>query len=111
MVRMVSSGMRIHDCSSMSIHALCTCQHLARSAPTRSSFNDMNQSVREELFNTLAELSTIFPDWRFGQLIANLATAARGVHIEAIWDSEDEELLAAARHLLESNRDRTPART
>jgi hypothetical protein len=66
----------------------------------------MNQPVRHELLNVLAELSTVFPNWRFGQLIANLATAARGAQVEAIWDSEDDELLAAARHLLERNRNR-----
>ena len=54
----------------------------------------------EELLQVLAELSALFPDWRFGQLVANIATAARGPQGEAIWDSEDEELLAAARRLL-----------
>jgi hypothetical protein len=37
-----------------------------------------------------------------GQLIANLATLARGPTVEAIWDTEDEELLQAARHQLET---------
>jgi len=32
---------------------------------------------------------------RFGQLIANLAVVARGVEPSAVWDMEDEELLAA----------------
>jgi hypothetical protein len=36
-----------------------------------------------------------------GQLVANLATLAQGAKVEAIWDAEDEELLAAARRLLE----------
>jgi hypothetical protein len=58
---------------------------------------------REELLQAIAELSVAFPDWRFGQLVANVATAARGAQVEAIWDSEDEELLAAARRLLERN--------
>jgi hypothetical protein len=61
---------------------------------------------RAELLQALTELSTVFPDWRFGQLVANVATAARGPQAESIWDSEDEELLAAARRLLERNRDR-----
>jgi hypothetical protein len=58
---------------------------------------------RAELLEALAELTALFPDWRFGQLVANVATAARGPDIEAIWDSEDEELLAAARSLIERN--------
>ena len=54
----------------------------------------MNAS-REELLQVLGELGELFPDWRFGQMIANVATSARGPHVEGIWDSEDEELLAA----------------
>ena len=71
----------------------------------------MNTS-REELLQLLGELSKLFPDWRFGQLVANLASATeRGAHAEAIWESEDEELLAAARRLLDRNRmrDQVPA--
>lgn len=64
------------------------------------------KTSREELLQVLAELSDLFPDWRFGQLVANVATAARGTQVEAIWDSEDDELLAAARRLLERNRGR-----
>jgi hypothetical protein len=64
------------------------------------------KTTREELLQVLAELSAVFPDWRFGQLVANVATAARGPQVEALWDSEDEELLAAARRLLERNRGR-----
>jgi hypothetical protein len=41
-----------------------------------------------------------------GQLIANLATAAGGTKPEAIWDVEDEQLLAAARRIIERNRAR-----
>lgn len=67
----------------------------------------MNQSPRTELIGVLYELGEVFPDWRFGQMIANLATSARGANAEAIWDSEDEELLATARRLLERNRGRT----
>lgn len=66
----------------------------------------MNNTLRTDLLKVLAELSGIFPDWRFGQLVANIATAARGPQVEAIWDSEDAELLAAACRLLEGNRDR-----
>jgi hypothetical protein len=62
---------------------------------------------REELVQALAELGKLFPDWRFGQLVANVASATpRGTEAEAIWDCEDDELLAAARRLLERNRER-----
>ena len=66
----------------------------------------MSDTPRGELLRVLGELGDIFPDWRFGQLVANVATAAGGPRVEAIWDSEDDELLAAARRLLERNRDR-----
>jgi hypothetical protein len=66
----------------------------------------MNQSTRHQLLEILAELGEAFPDWRFGQLVANVATSARGPQAEAIWDSEDDELLAAARLLVERNRER-----
>jgi hypothetical protein len=55
---------------------------------------------REELLRLLAQLSEADPELRLGQLIANLATLAQGAKPEAIWDAEDEELLAAAKRLL-----------
>ena len=68
--------------------------------------NPMNVSTDEELIGALSELRTLFPDWRMGQLIANLVTAAGGTDAGAIWDVEDEQLLAAARRLIERNRGR-----
>jgi hypothetical protein len=38
-----------------------------------------------------------------GQLVANLVMAAGGIDTAAIWDVEDEQLLAAARRLIERN--------
>lgn len=66
----------------------------------------MNASVAEELIDAISELRMLFPDWRMGQLVANLATAAGGMDAGAIWDMEDEQLLAAARRLIERNRGR-----
>jgi hypothetical protein len=64
------------------------------------------KTAREELLSALQELGELFPDWRFGQLIANVATAARGPQVEAIWETNDDELLAAARRLVERNQGR-----
>jgi hypothetical protein len=61
---------------------------------------------RTELLRLLGELSAEAPDLRFGQLVANVATLARGANVEAIWDAEDEELVAAARRLLGRYQDR-----
>jgi hypothetical protein len=58
----------------------------------------------DELVSALSDLRAIFPEWRLGQLIANLALAAG--KDGAIWDVQDEELLAAARRLIERNRGR-----
>ena len=61
----------------------------------------MTDPARQELLAGLAELSAACPEMRFGQLIANLATLARGLTAEGLWDAEDEELLAAAKKQLE----------
>lgn len=56
----------------------------------------MSTSTREEVLSRLGELSRVCPEMRFGQLIANLAVVARGTEPGAVWEMEDEELLAAA---------------
>ena len=66
----------------------------------------MNVSVTDELMEALSQLRLLFPDWRMGQLMANLVMAAGKVDDSAIWDVEDEQLLAAARRLIDRNRGR-----
>jgi hypothetical protein len=61
-------------------------------------------TTREELLACLAALSEAAPDLRLGQLVANLATLAQGAKVEAVWDTEDDEMLAAARRLVEHYR-------
>jgi hypothetical protein len=70
----------------------------------------MNASATEELIEALSELHTMFPEWRIGQMIANLVMAAGGTDASAIWDMEDKQLLAAARRLIERNRERKAIR-
>ena len=67
----------------------------------------MTNSTRSELLATIAELSELAPELRLGQLIANLATLARGAKVEAVWDAEDDELLTAAQRLREEYRGRS----
>ncbi len=67
----------------------------------------MNAPANDELIRALSELRMLFPDWRLGQLVANLAMAA-GCD-GAVWEVEDEQLLAAARRLIERNRMRLEA--
>ena len=51
----------------------------------------MNSQERAELLATIAVLSQRYPDWRLGQLVANVA----GWADQEIWDIEDEQLLEA----------------
>ena len=66
----------------------------------------MTTRVRRDILNTLSGLSKFCPEVRFGQLIANLSYLAKGPTNEAIWDVEDEELLAAARKHLDERRNK-----
>ena len=60
----------------------------------------VQSSDRGQLLELLDELSERFPDMRLGQLVCNLAMAARGAGASATWDVEDEELIDAARRML-----------
>jgi len=62
----------------------------------------MNSTTDNELMASLAELRRALPSMRLGQLIANMATVARGATPGAIWEAEDEELLAAIRWQLQT---------
>jgi hypothetical protein len=57
----------------------------------------MNSQRRAELLETVAELGRRYPQWRLGQLLANVA----GWADQDVWDVEDEQLLQAARLHLE----------
>jgi hypothetical protein len=64
----------------------------------------MNVSVANELLEAMSELRVLFPGWRMGQLVSNLVTTTGATDAGAIWDVEDEQLLVAARRLIERNR-------
>ena len=68
----------------------------------------MKSTTSDTLLQAVARLRQLFPEWRFGQLVANLTTAAGCPEAEAIWDVEDEQLLAAAQRLIARNKDRQP---
>ena len=57
--------------------------------------------TRAELLRILIELGGLYPEWRLGQTLANLAMAAGRTDAGAVWDLEDSEALAAAQRLLE----------
>jgi hypothetical protein len=66
----------------------------------------MTDSAPTDLLSRLGELRRALPEMRVGQLIANLAVVARGSEPGAIWEMEDEELLAAVNWQLAELRSR-----
>lgn len=61
----------------------------------------MNVTFHDELLKSLAELRRALPSMRLGQLVANMATVARGTVAGATWEVEDHELLSAIRWQLQ----------
>jgi hypothetical protein len=61
-------------------------------------------TTRKEIFTALAEMSERYPDWRFGQLVANVSFWAKGPTPEAIWDVEDQQFLETMKRHLEKQR-------
>jgi len=57
----------------------------------------MNTQLRADLLVAIAQLTERYPNWRLGQLVANVA----GWADQEIWDVEDEQLLEAVRQHLE----------
>jgi hypothetical protein len=58
----------------------------------------MKTDIRSQLLTVLEEFGRRYPNWRFGQMVANVA----GMADTEIWDVEDEQLLEAAVKHLES---------
>jgi hypothetical protein len=59
------------------------------------------EQVRLEPLAALSQLSTLRPQWRLGQTLANLAMTAGRLDPGGVWDLEDEEALVAATRLIE----------
>ena len=57
----------------------------------------MIDSARLELLKLIEDLSAACPDYRFGQLVLNLAFLARENGDRLAWDLEDAEFVEAAR--------------
>ena len=62
----------------------------------------MSNQPRAELLAAIAELCQRYPNWRFGQLIANVS----GWADQDVWDVADEQLLEAARSHLQNLSDK-----
>ena len=49
----------------------------------------------ERLLDAIRRMKSAYPDWRIGQLVANVASMKLGFKVESIWDIEDHEFIAA----------------
>jgi hypothetical protein len=67
-----------------------------------------SERARDELLAAIAQLSRLRPQWRLGQLIANLATTAGRLDSGGVWEIDDAEALAAAKTLIEQYSDAEP---
>ncbi|HEV3256320.1 MAG TPA: hypothetical protein VG013_05515 [Gemmataceae bacterium] len=63
--------------------------------------------TRRRILRALEQLSDRYPDWRFGQMVANISYWAKETTAEAIWDVEDEEFLNGIRTHLEHEAERS----
>jgi hypothetical protein len=58
------------------------------------------EQIRLELIDALADLGRARPEWRLGQMLANIAMSAGRLDAGGVWDLEDDEALTATRKLL-----------
>jgi hypothetical protein len=58
-------------------------------------------TTRQEIFKALAEMSDRYPEWRFGQMVANISFWTNGPTTQAIWDVEDQQFLETLKKHLE----------
>jgi hypothetical protein len=63
------------------------------------------EAVKQQLSAVLNELCEEYPEWRFGQLVANVAAWAGTDEPANIWDVSDADLLQAARDHLARKQD------
>jgi hypothetical protein len=58
--------------------------------------------VSQRISRALEQLRKVYPDWRYGQMVANVSMWARGPSVESVWDVEDEEFLRAIEEHLQA---------
>lgn len=50
---------------------------------------------KKETLDKVLEIWKVYPDWRLGQLICNLAVWERDANQDAIWELTNEEIVSA----------------
>ena len=68
----------------------------------------MSDDTRRDILDVLDNLMQEHPDWRVGQLVANIAFLARQTN-SATWDVENEEFVQTARQHLQRMAERKKA--
>jgi hypothetical protein len=63
----------------------------------------MTTQTARRIAAVLEGLSKLHPQWRLGQMVANVASWAKGPTSEAVWDVTDQEFLDAAEAYLSGN--------
>jgi hypothetical protein len=67
-------------------------------------------SIKERLSHALQEVGQLHPNWRYGQVVANVAAWAGADEPADVWNVSDEELLRAALEHLRSQAARSAIR-
>jgi hypothetical protein len=65
---------------------------------------DIAMPTKKDILKALEAMCDLYPDWRFGQMIANISYWALEPKPEAVWDVEDEQFLKAIRDHLQGGR-------
>lgn len=66
----------------------------------------MINSTRKAILESLAEMSDLYPDWRFGQMAVNIASWSGEGEPPSAYDVEDEDFLRALQSHLAQRRDK-----
>ena len=54
-----------------------------------------DSNIRNDVFDSLKELSDLIPEMRFAQLVAAIGELCADVHGRGLWDATDAEFLEA----------------
>lgn len=55
------------------------------------------ESTRDEILKLLGVLGELYPEWRFGQMVANVVVMSGETNPHAIWDVDDVMFLETVR--------------
>ena len=50
-------------------------------------------ATKEETIKKVMEIWDLYPDWRLGQLLCNLAVWERGTKADEVWELTNEEII------------------